>query len=55
VGNDAIYSIHLALGFSAAMAWLKTAEPAKLSCFEPSQAGLLANDQIWLGLARELA
>src|SRR5882762_5600811 len=39
---------------SVATARLKTAEPAEPSCFEPSQAGLLANDQIWLGLAHEL-
>jgi len=39
---------------SVAMAWLKTAEPAKPSHFDPSQAGLLANDQTWLGLAHEL-
>ncbi len=39
---------------SVATARLKTAEPAEPSCFEPSQAGLPANDQIWLGLAHEL-
>jgi len=48
--NESIYSLY----GSVATARLQTAEPAEPSCFEPSQAGLPANDQIWLGLAREL-
>ena len=37
------------------MAWLKMAEPAELSHFEPSQANKSAYDQNGLSLAHELA
>ncbi|KAI9440793.1 hypothetical protein H4582DRAFT_2056073 [Lactarius indigo] len=40
---------------SVAVARLKSAEPAKLSCFEPSQADTSAQDQNWLSSACELA
>ena len=55
LGSFLVIAPGFTAAFSDATAWLKMAEPAELSHFEPSRAIKLAHNQNGLGSAHGLA